>query len=329
MLTHRLQKAVNVAFAFAIVVGASFLFVQQASAETTANVLKVSPIRTDIQIEAGQTGVVKVTVSNVTNDVVSVRPVVNDFIAGDQSGTPALILDEDEYAPSHSLKRFMGELAPITIPAQGSVVVEAPITVPASAQAGGYFGAVRFAPSNPDDGGQVNMSPSVASLILLTVPGDIVDNIELSDFSIEQDGNSSNVFSGPNAIQATALFKNLGNMQIGPIGTVTVRQNGMVVYETEFNNKDPRDMILPDSSRRWDIPLQKLGGFGKYDVTATFTYGLKNQTIEVTRSFWIIPPIVITLGVIGLLILVTIVVVVIVVIRRRKSRRHITFSGRR
>lgn len=38
-----------------------------------------------------------------------------------------------------------------------------------------------------------------------------------------------------------------------------------------------------------EVPLKNIGEFGHYTVHATFTYGSTNKTIEVERSFWIIP----------------------------------------
>lgn len=72
-------------------------------------------------------------------------------------------------------------------------------------------------------------------------------------------------------ILTSVRLKNQGNLQIGPFGRVSVKKGDKVVFETVFNNKDPRDVILPDSSRRWEVPLKDIEAFGHYDVVATFT----------------------------------------------------------
>jgi len=299
------------------------------SASNTANTIKVTPVRSDIQVMPGESKTVQVTVSNLTKSSISVTPVTNDFVAGDDRGTPALILDSDKYAPSHSLKRFMGPLATATIPASQSKTFNVVVTVPANAQAGGYFGAVRFAPTDPDSGGQVNLSASVASLILLTVPGDVVEKLRLENFDIQQDGNNGTSFRTPTGLQVSFAFENQGNLQIGPFGKISVKQGDKVVYSTDFNNEDPRDVILPDSTRRWEVPLEDIGTFGHYDVVATFTYGTTNQTIEVTKSFWVIPTwLIITAiaSVIGLLLLIALIIFLVV---RSRKRRHMPRNTRR
>lgn len=43
---------------------------------TSADVLKVSPVRSDIQIQAGASDVVRATLTNLTDQTLSVRPTV-------------------------------------------------------------------------------------------------------------------------------------------------------------------------------------------------------------------------------------------------------------
>jgi hypothetical protein len=312
--------------AFAVV---AVLFVGShsvAAAENNmANTLKVSPVRSDIEIQPGTSKTVQTTITNLTKASITVRPIENDFVSGDERGTPALILDADKFAPTHSLKRFMTPLTDVTVPAGKTQIVKVVITVPKDAQAGGYFGAVRFAPATPDGGGQVNLSGSVASLILLTVPGEVTEKLNLTDFDIQQGGKSGSFFQSPNDLQASVRLENKGGVQAGPFGKVSVKQGDKVIYEADFNNKDPRDMILPDSARRWDIPLKKIESFGNYTVSATFTYGKKNQTIEVTKSFWVIPQFVIIATVVAVLVLIGLVVMIWLLLRNRK---HNSLRGR-
>lgn len=295
-------------------------FAQAQAANDSTNTLKIMPVRTDIEVKPGESKVVQTTVSNITDEPINLRPVTNDFIAGDEWGTPALILEEDEYAPTHSLKRFMSPLSDIVVAPKQSKTVEVTITVPEDAQAGGYFGAVRFAPRSPEEGGQVNLSASAASLILLTVPGALNESLAMTNFDITQDGEPGSFFTSANDIKAAVRFENKGNVQVGPIGKVSVKQGDKVVYEEDFNNKDPRDMILPDSARRWEIPINKIGSFGKYTVLATFTYGSNNETVEVSKSFWVVPTGVIITTVVIVLLLIALVIGIRFFLRSYKKR---------
>lgn len=294
---------------------------QQAHA-ATANTLKVSPVRSDIELKPGESKTIKTVVTNLTKEEISVRPVANDFVSGDERGTPALILEADQFAKSHSLKRFMAPLADFTIPAEGTKVVEVTLNAPRDAKAGGYFGAVRFAPTNPDGGGQVNLSASVASIILATIPGEVTQKLMLTDFDIQQNGQGKTYFMTPDNLQASFRFTSQSGIQLAPFGKVSVKKDGKVIQETDFNEKTPREMILPDSARRWDVPLENIGKFGKYEVAATFTYGTKNQTIEVTKSFWVIPQLYIILAIVGLVVLLVVIGLVIwLIVRKSKNRK--------
>lgn len=296
----------------------------------TANTLKISPVRTDVEIQPGSRKTIQATVTNLADSPVRVTPVANDFVTGDEKGTPALILDETQYAPTHSLKRFMSPLAPVTIPARASKTINVVITVPAAAQAGGYFGSVRFMPSNPDDGGQVNLSPSVASLVLLKVPGAIAEDLRLTDFAVQKSGKTSVYFKDPADLSVLIRFENKGNVQAAPLGSVRVKKGKEVIYERKFNTDNPHDMILPDSARRWEVPLKDIGTLGRFTVVSTFTYGEKNQTVEVEEVFWVAPTALI-LGIIGgvVLMLSGAAAAIIFASKRAKSRHRQAPRSRR
>lgn len=317
------------ALAAVLLIGTTALAEQATGSDTVANSLKVSPVRTDITANPGETKTVGVTVTNPSTAEVVVRAIENDFVAGDEDGTPAIILEEDEYAPRHSLKRFMQPLKNVTIPAGGSQTVQVKIVVPEDAEAGGYFGALRFAPTSPNEGAQVNTSASVASLILMRVNGEVAEKLELTDFAIQQAGKTGTFFTDSADISTMVRFSNDSAVQLAPFGKISVKKGDDVVYETDFNNKEQRDMILPDSARRWIVPLDGVDGFGKYTVSATFTYGSKNQTVDATQSFWYVPFWLIVTAAAGLLIVVGAVTGAVLYRRKHPRQKSLGSTKRR
>jgi hypothetical protein len=294
------------------------------SVTNATDTLKISPIRTDLSINPGDTGIVKTYVSNLSKNPIEVQPIENDFISGNESGEPAIILGANSYAPTHSLKRFMLPLANVTVGPGATQEVDVSIVVPKTAQAGGYFGAVRFASATTDGSENVNLSTSAASLILLTVPGNIIDQLQLTNFDLQQNGNSVSSFRSPKNISVLVRFTNQGNVQEGPFGQVYVTKGNKTVYTYPFNQSQPAQVILPDSSRRWSVPLQNLGKFGKYTVGATFTYGAKGESIQVSKTFWIVPTIYIIGGIVAIAIVILIIIGIVLLIkshRRKKSRK--------
>lgn len=299
-----------------------FVGAQTHAEEGSADVLKVTPVRSDITVKPGKSKTVKITVTNPTKQTILIDPSENDFIASGEDGTPSLILDNDKYAPTHSLKRFMEPLKSVALKGGESKDIKLKINVPKDAQAGGYFGAVRFAPSSPDTGGQVNLSTSLASMVLLTVPGDLVEELDLTNFQVTQNGESKTYFSDGKNMEASFRFTNKGNVQVGPIGKITVKKGDKVVYQTDFNNDTPRDLTLPDSARKWSVPITGVDGFGKYQVLGTFSYGSSNKTVEVSSSFWVIPPMVMIIAGVVVLLIVVAIIVLWLVLRNRKYRKY-------
>lgn len=297
------------------------------SKSNSASTLKISPVRSDISVNPGASKTVEVTVTNLTDADITVQPFENDFIAKGEDGTPALILDDNQYAPTHSLKKFMVPLGNVKVPAKKAAVVKVVINVPSTAQPGGYFGAIRFAPANPAGGGQVDLSASVASLMLLTVPGPMTEKLNLTDYGVQQNGKSGTYFQNPNNLGFSFRFENKGSVQEAPFGNISVKNGDKVVYSADFNNKTQRDMVLPDSARRWSVPLKNIGTFGYYTVEGTLTYGSKNETVNISQSFWVIPFAVIIGGIVGLLVLIGLIVGIVVFLKGYK-RRIINSQGR-
>lgn len=314
-----------------VVVGSSHVFaVGETSVKNGQNTLRISPVRTDAIIKKGETGIVSIKVSNLSKTPMTVRPYENDFVAGsNEDGQPALILDVDKYAPSHSLKRFMKPLQDVTVPAEGSVDVKLSISVPADAQAGGYFGAVRLQPVTTEGTSNVGIDSSVASLVLLTVPGALVEKLNLTNFNVYQGDKTDAWFQSANDLSVKFRLENVGNVQAAPHGAITVKQGNDVIYTSDFNNDTPRQVVLPDSARKWEVPLKGLGSFGRYTVEAVLTYGEKNESINITKTFWIIPMSVIIIAVGGTLGLIALIVGIWLFLRRYKRKVLSSSGGRR
>ncbi|OYX43777.1 hypothetical protein B7Y94_00995 [Candidatus Saccharibacteria bacterium 32-49-12] len=177
------------------------------------------------------------------------------------------------------------------------------------------------------EGGQVNLSASAASLVLLKVRGELPEKLNLTEFLVRQGSQPGSFFTSANDLNVSARFHNESNVHLGPFGKISVTKGDQLVHEVDFNNKTQRDMILPDSARRWSIPLSGIEGLGRYTVTATLTYGSTNQTIEVAQSFWLIPmPLLIAL-VAGILLLIGLIVGAI--LYRRNQSSGMSLGGRR
>lgn len=309
-----------------------------ASAQSTGaagNGIRVSPVRTDITIDAGQTSTVTLTVQNITSGSAEYQAIINDFVAGNnEDGQPALILDANQYAPSHSLKRYIAPIPNMTIDAGQSKQVKVTITIPKDAAAGGYYGAVRFTPvaSEGKSNNNVTLSASVGSLILVKVPGDVKENVTLESFDVRtnltEKGAGSAVFFSNKGLYAVARFKNTGNVHEQPFGKVVLKRGNTILQTTEINNTDPKGNVLPDSTRRFVVKLDKVGLWGKYTVDGNFGYGTNGQLLSGTTSFFVIP-LGLILGVLALIAVVLLLIFVLPKAIKRYNARVVRRANRR
>jgi len=275
-----------------------------ATSNTSGSGYRVSPVRSDLTIAPGTSQTVTVYVQNVASVPENVQVIINDFQAAqDESGRPELLLNGQNTA-SHGLKQYIS--LPISIFSlqpneQRAVAVK--VTIPLNTAGGGYFGAVRFAPASLTSGENVNLAPSVASLILVTVPGKIQERLSIASFDVRNgDHPQKFLLSGKN-LQAVARFQNSGNLQEEPFGKVLLKRGNTVLGSYEINNSDPRGNVLPNSIRRFSVALPTLHTFGKYTVEGNFGYGSTGQLLSASTTFYLIPLLDIILVLVVILVL--------------------------
>jgi hypothetical protein len=304
-----------------------------ASAATSGgNGLRVSPVRTDITIKPGESQTVNVTVTNVTTKQSDLQVVINDFIANpNETGAPALILNPSQYAPSHSLKRFVTTPPNFTLAPGQQKSVPIKISVPSNAAGGGYYGAVRFAPASNINAKNetVSLAGSVGSLILAKVPGDIKEQLGIASFDARKNDRPSSFFYSGKDIDAVVRFQNSGNIQEEPFGKILLKnRSGKILAQYNVNNTVPPGNVLPDSIRKFPTPLgDKVGNFGVYKLEGNFGYGSNGQLLSASTTFYVIPKGVI-LGFILLVLLIVFLVIGLPKLIRRYNQRVISRAGR-
>lgn len=298
--------SIVLAFSSILLLASGVISAQQSG---VANGFKVSPVRDEATIEKGKTSIQKIYVTNVNNYTVTARAIVNDFEpAADESGKPQIILDETKSAPTNSFKSLVKSIPDVKIEAGQTAEVPVSITVPGDAQAGGYYGAVRFISAESDNASQKNvaLSASVGTIFLIKVPGELTEQLQLVDFSAAKNGSTSRFFTNGKNLEIITRLKNTGNIHVAPFGRVQITdRSGKIIEDYEFNNTTPRANILPNSTRKFVDPLKKQNWVGKYSVTANLGYGTTGSLITAKSTFWVVPLwVIITVGVLiaGLII---------------------------
>lgn len=299
----------------ALLTGAILLFTSSsalaANPSGAGNGMRISPVRNDLTIRPGTSQTIDIFVQNLTGETATLRGIVNDFTANpDESGTPAILLN-GEKAPSHSLKDYVEPINNFTLGPNQTKDVKVTVNIPAGVAGGGYFGVVRFAPASANGNKNVNLTASVGSLLLVTVPGKIVEQMSVASFDVRHvNAGAGTITSGPSALftsnknlGAVVRFDNTGNLQEGPFGNVLLKKGTKLLATYQLNNTSPRGQVLPGSIRHFIVPLTKVGSFGRYTVEGNFGYGTTGQLLTAQTSFYVIPA--------GLLILVIVIVFLI------------------
>lgn len=292
-----MNKIFRVVLSVVIAVGVAVtgtLGTQQSFAQnnTEGNGIRVSPVRTDVTMNPGESRSITLTIQNITGASSEFQAVINDFVPKGEAGQPALILEADKYAPSHSLKRFIAKIPNVSVNKGEYKEVKAVITVPKDAAAGGYYGAVRFVTANDALNKNVTLSASVASIVLVRVNGDIVENMALESLDVrnsERSNSASSFFTSNKNLYVVARFKNMGSSHEQPFGKVVLKKGDKVLQTTEINNAEVKGNVLPDSVRRFSVKLDKVGSWGKYTVEGNFGYGSTGQLISGKTSFFVFP----------------------------------------
>lgn len=302
------------------------------------NGLKISPVRSDVAIEAGKSQTITVTVTNVTAAVSSYDVVVNDFTAGgDESGQPEILLDASKFAASHSLKRLIGNIGSITLTGGQTKNVSVTITVPSGYAAGGYYGAIRLVPHTEAGAANKNvtLSASVGSLVLVTVPGNINEQVSVASLDVRKTvaankiDSPRTIFTNPKSLNAVIRFQNGGDVQEQPFGKLQLKNwRGKILASYEVNAGTPRGNVLPDSIRKFNTPLTKVGTFGKYRLEGNFGYGNTGQLITASTTFYIVP-IALILAIITLVVLALFAIFGLPRLIKRYNKRVVAKSRRK
>jgi len=298
---------VAIAMAFSVVV---LLTMKSVNAQEAGNGLRISPPRVVKSIFPGSSDTFSIDVTNVTAGSLVAIVTVDNFTSQDEAGTPQLVVDED-FNPPYSIEPFIGEFENLKLPPGVKTTLDVTVDIPTDASPGAYYGLIRFTavPDGVEDTSGVALSASVGTIVLLEVPGDIVEAMSLVELAAAkgQPGNTATGSLFENAPDSVVVrLQNDGNSFLQPFGRVAIKDwSGNTVYEYELNDGDPRGNVLPNTIRRFEDPIENIGSFGRYTIETNIGYGDGGgQIITATSTFWVVPWKLILLGVavVGLLV---------------------------
>jgi hypothetical protein len=263
-----------------------------AFAQESGNGLSITPTKAEFNIEKGKAESVSIQVKNLTKGKVIAKAFINDFEADADTGNPKLIIDRSSEVSSSSLASFILGLEDVKLGPEETKEVQLTIQVPEKAVSGAYYGAIRFT-SVPDtdvkNDAQVSLNASVATILLVEVPGAITQKIEVNDVNVYNSaGKAGSVFTAVPK-QVGVQVKNVGNGFAKPFGKVLVKNmSGKQVYSYELNDSVPRGNVLPNTSRTFKNDISGIKLPGRYTVEANVSFA-QGETLQANTTFWYLP----------------------------------------
>lgn len=319
---QKIKKAI-VALAAGLVVFAAAPTGSAQQSNPSGSGLSISPTITQLTIKPGGSNHVNITLKNITVDDVVAKGEVDDFKADNSTGNPQIITNSDTPSPN-SIKKFVSNMDDVALAKGQQKNVIIGLDVPKDASPGAYYGIIRYravpkslATPGP---GQVALTASVGTIVLVTVPGQIREQVQVQGLHIYRGAHEGSFFvTPPNKIGIT--IANFGNGFERPFGSIEVHDVfNKVVANFQFNNPKQLGNILPNSSRTFTNNVKGMNKIGRYTVLASVSYGSGSQVLTIEKTFWYVP---IWLVILILLILAALVFLAIRAYRQyNRGRRH-------
>lgn len=296
-----------------------------ANAQDGGSGLQLSPTRNEISANQGEQKTITLSLKNITTSTLNAGATLNDFESDNVSGTPRILIDNTQRTP-YSISSMLQGLKDVELAPGETKEITLTVDVPGNAAPGAYFGAIRYTivpkVNASESERQIALNASVAHLVFIEVPGDVVAQIRVDSLGIQKGNNKPRKIlfgkSDKEPFKAALSIKNLGNGFSRPFGKVTVANGfGKEVHSYEVNASEPRAIVLPDSSRTFTDEIKGVNIPGKYTAVAAVAYGNGGEVVTYKSTFWYLPVWFLAL----LFVLLIVIVAGIYVIYRKK------FSG--
>lgn len=283
-----------------LLLGGVFFYLPTQAQETTedSRSITISPLTYELSANPGEQIANKIKVINTGPQPIFVTMEVEDFTAVGEGG--GVVVQEQENK-TFSLASWVAlSETQFTLTPAEQKIVDFTVSVPADGEPGGHYGSILAVASPPEvlAGGGSGVAQKVGSLLLLSVAGEVNENLIVKEFSAPS-------FLEKPPIDFILRFENKG--------TVHVRPRGFVLITNMFGRKEidipfPQKNVLPSSIRkvdvRWDPPL----AIGKYTATLVANYGTENTPLLSTFVFWVFPWKLALVIFIGLVIVITLLI---------------------
>lgn len=222
----RFKSIVFIAMALTIAT-TSALSALPAAAQGGSASLSIAPKKNYV-IEPGKSVEDTLSIRNIdSSEALQLNLRVIDFSYTDNSGTPKLFLDGDAPQTTWSLKPYMNVPSSVTVQPGQSATLDMSVKIPEGLGAGSYYSAIIYSTGAPD-GGNVGLAASGVTLVFVSVPGTVNQELDLKKFGAynrQFRGDEKGYFSFTTDMPATMGFtlENKGNLAESPVGSIIIK----------------------------------------------------------------------------------------------------------
>lgn len=279
--------------AVAVVLGLTLGLPALAQEDASTSGIAITPLVSEHTIEPGKAATFDITLRNITSGDIIAQGFIEDFEADNVTGNPRILTDSSQRSP-YSISNFVAELEDVPLAKGEQKTVTIALQTPPNSAPGAYFGIIRYKAVPPNlaepQPGEVALSASVGTIVLITVPGTLTEQVELAGLNVYENKKEGFIFLKP-PNEAGVDIKNLGNSFLKPFGTVEIRDMfGNEAFTYQLNDTNPRSNILPNSNRVFMDEIKNINKPGRYTMTASVTYGTGGEILTGKISFWYLPP---------------------------------------
>ena len=155
------------------------------------------------------------------------------------------------------------ERGEVTLPARENKIVPFTITLPQTADVGEHNACILVQEKKADDGGSgsgVSLSFRTGIRVAITVPGELVRELSITDLILKDRGNGQ--------IDLSPIITNTGNVSVDANAVINVRS----VFGSNPPKLESTFSILREDTARWNFKLPTSHWGGWYKATLTVTY---------------------------------------------------------
>ena len=280
--------------------------------------LEVSPAREEVSVDKGRSVTREVTITNRHVANIRLKATFQNMISPGEDGETQ---GTDDPTP-WDLKRFASVPSEeFTLAPREARKVTVRINMPADVAPGGYYGLIRFTPSNRTDLPPVAIQGSISTIFLVRVPGPATERGQISDFyATSAGGRKLGPFFIGNDVTFVTKVKNEGNVHFSTQPKLEVNSAfaGKAFAPEPIQSRN----VFPTGTRKFEYRWEQAKTGWHTAKVSTSLPGSGN--VERSLRVVVVTPVV---AVVVLAVLVLLVLLAIIRFGRRRRRRRRANKG--